>query len=123
METLDVLRQYSDPSVAGILHCFTESWDMAKAVLDLNFYISISGIVTFKNAQLLRETVKKIPLERLLIETDSPWLAPVPHRGKKNEPRYLPAVAECVAELKNVSLAELAEVSSANFERLFKLDK
>ncbi|MBV1932316.1 MAG: TatD family hydrolase, partial [Porticoccaceae bacterium] len=87
--TLSILRDHVDPSVAGVLHCFTESWDMAKAALDLNFYISISGVVTFKNAESLRETVKKIPLERLLIETDSPWLAPVPHRGKKNEPQYL----------------------------------
>jgi TatD DNase family protein len=119
--TLSILRDHVDPSVAGVLHCFTESWDMAKAALDLNFYISISGIVTFKNAQSLRETVKKIPLERLLIETDSPWLAPVPHRGKKNEPRYLREVAECVAGLKNISLEELAEITSANFDRLFKL--
>jgi TatD DNase family protein len=119
--TLRILRDYVDPSVAGVLHCFTESWDMAKAALDLNFYISISGIVTFKNAESLRETVKKIPLDRLLIETDSPWLAPVPHRGKKNEPRYLREVAECVAALKGVSLEALADITSTNFERLFKL--
>lgn len=119
--TLSILRDHVDPSLAGVLHCFTESWDMAKAALDLNFYISISGIVTFKSAGSLRETVKKIPLERLLIETDSPWLAPVPHRGKKNEPRYLREVAECVADLKNISLEELAEITSTNFDRLFKL--
>ena len=120
-ETLAILRAHVDPSVAGILHCFTESWDMAKAVLDLNFFISISGIVTFRNAESLRDTVKRIPLDRLLLETDSPWLAPVPHRGKKNEPRYLREVAECVTELKNISVNELAEITSANFDRLFKL--
>jgi TatD DNase family protein len=120
-ETLAILRTHVDPSVAGVLHCFTESWDMAKAALDLNFYISISGIVTFRNAESLRETVKKIPLDRLLIETDSPWLAPVPHRGKKNEPRYLREVAEYVADLRNISIAELAELTSYNFDRLFKL--
>ncbi len=120
-ETLAILRDHVDTDAAGILHCFTESWDMAKAVLDLNFFISISGIVTFGNAESLRETVKKIPLDRLLIETDSPWLAPVPHRGKQNEPRYLMAVAECVAQLKNISVGELAAITSANFDRLFKL--
>ena len=121
-ETLAILRTHVDPSVGGVLHCFTESWDMARAALDLNFYISISGIVTFRNAQSLRETVKKIPLDRLLIETDSPWLAPVPYRGKKNEPRYLMAVAECVAELKNVPVEELAQATNENFDKLFKIN-
>ncbi|RLA47931.1 MAG: hydrolase TatD [Gammaproteobacteria bacterium] len=121
-ETLAILRDHVDPSIGGVLHCFTESWDMAKAALDLNFYISISGIVTFGNAQSLRETVRKIPLDRLLIETDSPWLAPVPYRGKKNEPRYLMAVAESVAELKSVSLEELAQATNENFDKLFKIN-
>mgnify|MGYP003630499181 FL=1 len=121
-ETLDIIRRYVDPSVAGVLHCFTESWEMAKAALDMNFYISISGIVTFRNAGLLRETVKKIPLERLLVETDAPWLAPVPYRGKQNQPQYVRAVAECVAQLKKITLPELAEITSNNFDRLFKLN-
>lgn len=120
-ETLEIMRTYVDPSVAGVLHCFTESWAMAKAALDMNFYISISGIVTFRNAGLLRETVKKIPLDRLLVETDAPWLAPVPYRGKQNLPRYVREIAECVAQLKKISLAELAEITSNNFDRLFRL--
>lgn len=120
-ETLGVLRAHVDPDLAGVLHCFTESREMARAALDFNFYISISGIVTFKNADSLRETVKKIPLNRLLIETDAPWLAPVPYRGKQNHPAYLPAVARCVAELKNISVEELAEITNANFDRLFKI--
>ncbi len=122
-ETLGILRDHVDPSLAGVLHCFTEDWDMAKAALDLNFFISISGIVTFKNAESLRATVKQIPLDRLLIETDAPWLAPVPYRGKKNEPRYLIAVAKCVAALKGISVEELAEITSTNFDRLFQLDQ
>lgn len=120
-ETLAVLRDYVDPEFAGVLHCFTESWEMARAALDFNFYISISGIATFRNAGSLRETVKKIPLDRLLIETDAPWLAPVPYRGKKNHPEFLPTVAQCVAELKNISVEQLAETTNANFDRLFKI--
>lgn len=120
-ETLDVIRRHVNPETAGVLHCFTESWDMARAALDMNFYISISGIVTFRNAQALRDIVKKIPLDRILVETDSPWLAPVPFRGKKNEPRHVRQVAECVAELKQVPLAELAEATSRNFDQLFRI--
>ncbi len=120
-ETLAVLRNHVDPELAGVLHCFTESWEMARAALDFNFYISISGIVTFKNALALRETVKNIPIDRLLIETDAPWLAPVPYRGRKNHPEYLPAVARCVAELKNIPVEELAETTNENFDRLFRI--
>lgn len=103
----------------GVLHCFTSSQQLADAVLGFGFYISISGIVTFKNAEALRQTVKTIPLERLLVETDSPYLAPVPVRGKPCEPAYVAHTAAKVAELKGVSLAELARVTSSNFFDLF----
>ncbi|KJS04761.1 MAG: hypothetical protein VR73_14000 [Gammaproteobacteria bacterium BRH_c0] len=120
-ETLRLLRQYACPQRGGVLHCFTESWEMAQAAIDLNFYISFSGIITFRNAAALREVVRQVPLERLLVETDSPWLAPMPHRGKQNEPQYVVEVARQVAELKGLSVAELAAVTSANFRRLFQL--
>lgn len=118
-DTLALINEHADLDVAGVLHCFTESWDMAKAALDLNFYISFSGIITFKNANDLREVVKQVPLDRLLIETDSPYLAPVPYRGKKNEPKYVVEVAQCVAELKGVSVDKAAEITSNNFHNLF----
>lgn len=120
-ETLAMIDQHVDPAVAGVLHCFTESWAMAEAALAMNFYLSFSGIVTFKSATALREVVAKVPLDRLLVETDSPWLAPVPHRGKKNEPRFVVEVAQCVAEIKNISFDTLAQASSDNFDRLFRL--
>ena len=103
------------------MHCFTETWEMAAAALELGFYISFSGIVTFNSASDLREVVRQVPLDRLLVETDSPWLAPVPHRGKQNEPQYVLEVAQCVAELKGVSLEQLAEITTQNFHRLFKI--
>ena len=102
-----------------LLHCFTEDLDMAKQAVDMGFMISISGIVTFRNASELRDVVKALPLDRLLVETDAPWLAPVPHRGKKNEPQYVVEVAEKVAELKGVSLQEVAAVTTGNFFKLF----
>ena len=117
-DTLDLITG-ADLSRAGVLHCFTEDWDMAKRALDVNYYISISGIVTFKNADTLREVVRKIPLDRLLIETDSPYLAPVPHRGKSNEPRYVREVAEAVAALKSLPVETLAQITRDNFNRLF----
>lgn len=104
---------------AGVLHCFTESWEMAEQALELGYYISISGIVTFKNASELRDVVRRVPLDRLLVETDSPYLAPVPKRGKPNDPSLLPYVAECVAELKQVDIGRLAEATTENFHRLF----
>lgn len=118
-DTIDLIREHGCREAAGVLHCFTETWEMAQAALDLNYYISISGIVTFKNAAELRDVAKKIPIERLLIETDSPYLAPVPYRGKSNQPRYVRAVAEYVAELRGLSLAQLAEHTTDNFFRLF----
>ncbi len=118
-DTISIIREHGDSSVAGVLHCFTESWDMAAKALDENYYISFSGIVTFNNAAALREVATKVPLERILIETDSPYLAPVPHRGKKNEPKYVVEVAECIAELRGLPVEEVAEITSANFDKLF----
>lgn len=118
-DTIAILRDENAAAVGGVMHCFTETWEMAQAALELGFYISFSGIVTFKSAESLREVARQVPLERLLIETDSPYLAPVPHRGKKNEPRLVPLVAEKIAEIRGLELAEVAEISARNFERLF----
>jgi TatD DNase family protein len=120
-DTLDILREEQASEVGGILHCFTETWDMAKAALDLGFYISMSGIVTFKNADELREVAKKIPDDRLLIETDAPYLAPVPHRGKQNQPAYVVEVAKHLASIRGQSVDKIAQISSENFNRLFNL--
>lgn len=116
-DTIGILKE--EGAGAGVLHCFTEDWDMAKAALDLGFYISFSGIVTFANAVELREVARKVPLDRLLVETDSPWLAPVPYRGKTNQPAYLVEVVEAVAALRGLSPEVLGEATSANFRRLF----
>ncbi|WP_086931341.1 TatD family hydrolase [Agarilytica rhodophyticola] len=118
-DTIDLIRGEGNSESAGVLHCFTEDWEMAKKALDLNYYISISGIVTFKTANQIRDVVTKMPLDRLLIETDSPYLAPVPYRGKSNEPKYVREVAEYIAELLNISLEQVAESTTANFFRLF----
>lgn len=120
-DTIELLKAHKAPHTKGVLHCFTESLEMAEAAMELDFYISISGIVTFNSAQELREVVKAIPLERLLIETDSPWLAPVPHRGKQNQPGYVVEVAEFIAELKGITVAELARITTENFYTLFSL--
>ncbi len=118
-DTIELLKKYLQPQTNGVLHCFTETLPMAEAAIDLGFYISISGIVTFHSASELREVVKAIPLDRLLVETDSPWLAPVPHRGKQNQPAYVLEVAEFIADLKGISTAELAKITTDNFYRLF----
>jgi TatD DNase family protein len=104
---------------AGVMHCFSEDWATAEAALDLGFYISFSGIITFKNAQDLRDVAKKVPAERLLIETDSPYLTPVPYRGKPNSPAYTYYVAEKLAEIRDVSIEEIARTTTQNFKRLF----
>jgi TatD DNase family protein len=122
-DTLALIREVGDAEVGGVLHCFTESWEMARAAIDMNYCISFSGIVTFKNADELRDVVRQVPLDRLLVETDSPYLAPVPFRGKRNEPKFTREVAECVAQLKNIRLEELAEITSANFDRLFRISQ
>lgn len=119
-ETIELIKQYGNPKVAGVLHCFTESLEMAESAMEMGYYISFSGIVTFRNAAELREVVRRVPLNRILVETDSPWLAPVPHRGKQNEPQYVVEVAKCVAELKGVTEHELAQVTTENFKRLFR---
>lgn len=117
-DTIDILRE--EP-VQGVLHCFTEDITMAEQAIELGFYISFSGIITFQNAKELQEVVKHIPLERMLIETDSPYLAPVPYRGKPNEPAYVYYVAHKIAELKNISFEEVAKTTTGNFKRLFKI--
>jgi TatD DNase family protein len=120
-DTLDLLRSESANDVGGILHCFTESWDMAKQAIELGFYISFSGIVTFKNASELREVAKLVPDDKFLIETDSPYLAPVPHRGKENQPAYVVEVAKHLASIRGQSVETIAKLSTDNFNRLFKL--
>lgn len=123
-DTLAILRNGHAEQAGGVLHCFTERYEMAKMAIDeLDFFISISGIASFANAKTLRETIKKLPLDKLLIETDSPWLAPVPHRGKENQPAYVPHVAQCVADVKGISIEEVARVTTANFYRLFNAVK
>ncbi|MDT0581367.1 TatD family hydrolase [Brumicola blandensis] len=118
-DTISLLKEHKEAHTTGVLHCFTESLEMAQEAMELGFYISISGIVTFSSASELRETVKQIPLNRLLIETDSPWLAPVPHRGKENEPANVVDVAYFIAELKGITVAELAKATTENFYTLF----
>lgn len=117
-DTLALLREAALPN-AGVLHCFTEDWDMAKAALDIGFYISLSGIVTFRNAEQLRDVARKVPHDRLLVETDSPYLAPIPHRGKPNLPEYVRDVAEYVATLRGVTYDAFAAQTGDNFRRLF----
>jgi len=118
-DTIKIMREEGADSTTGVMHCFTESYEMAKQAIDLGFYISFSGIITFKNAESLRETVKKLPIENILIETDSPYLAPVPNRGKLNEPSNVRYVAEKIAELKGISIEEVAEITTNNFFKLF----
>jgi TatD DNase family protein len=120
-DTLDILREENAANVGGILHCFTETWEMAEQAIELGFYISFSGIVTFKNASALREVAKKVPDDRFLIETDAPYLAPVPHRGKQNQPAYVADVAKFLASVRGQSVETIAELSTANFKRLFKM--
>jgi TatD DNase family protein len=119
VDTLAIMREEHAGEPGGVMHCFTETWDVARAALDLGFHISFSGIVTFKNAQALKDVARRVPLDRMLIETDSPYLAPVPYRGKTNEPAYVPHVAAEIARLKEVPLETIARETSANFFRLF----
>lgn len=119
-DTLAIMAEEAAGETGGVMHCFTESRAVAEAALDLGFYISFSGIVTFKSAADLREVARMVPLDRLLIETDSPYLAPVPHRGKRNEPAYVRHVGELIADLKGISPEELGEATSRNFFRLFR---
>ncbi|GAD78856.1 TatD family hydrolase [Vibrio ezurae] len=118
-ETLSILRNGHAERCGGVIHCFTEDRAFAEAAMELGFYISISGIVTFRQATELKEVVKTLPLERLLIETDSPYLAPVPHRGSENQPAYVVEVASYIAQLKGISLGEVASKTTQNFSDLF----
>ncbi|GAA5235734.1 TatD family deoxyribonuclease [Verticiella sediminum] len=118
-DTLRIMREEGAGEVGGVMHCFTETTAVAQAAMAMNFMISFSGIVTFKNAEALRETALAVPLDRMLIETDSPYLAPMPHRGKTNEPGFVMHVAERIAQLKGVTPQALGEATTANFFRLF----
>ncbi len=120
-DTVRILRETRASECGGVIHCFTEDYDTAARCIDLGFYISFSGILTFRNADSLRDVARRVPLERILIETDSPYLAPVPYRGKKNQPAYVRRVAEQLAELKDVSVQEVARITTDNFHRLFPL--
>ena len=118
-DTVRMMREHGADAVGGVMHCFTETWDIARAALDLGFYISLSGIVTFNNAAIVKEVAQKVPLDRLLVETDSPYLAPVPYRGKTNEPAYVKHVAEHIAELRGLRFEQVAEATTDNYFRLF----
>jgi TatD DNase family protein len=115
------MREEKAGEVGGVMHCFTESWDVAEAAMEQGFHISFSGIVTFKNAGELKDVAQRVPLERLLVETDAPYLAPVPFRGKRNEPAYVRHVAAHVAELKNAMIQTIEDTTSRNFSSLFKV--
>lgn len=119
-DTIRIMKEEGASQVAGVMHCFTESLEVAKASMEQGFYISFSGIVTFKSAKDLQETCKQIPLERMLIETDSPYLAPIPNRGKTNEPSWVAHVAQFIADLKGISVEEVAKHTTNNFKTLFK---
>ncbi|MBP9915404.1 MAG: TatD family hydrolase, partial [Thiobacillaceae bacterium] len=119
-DTLAIMAEEGAGDAGGVMHCFTETWDVAKFALDMGFHISLSGIVTFKSASDLKDVARRVPLGRLLIETDSPYLAPVPHRGRRNEPAYVRHVAEEIASLRGIPLAEVAEATTRNFFELFR---
>ena len=120
-DTLRIMREEGAGEAGGVMHCFTESWEVAQGAMDLGFYISFSGIITFKNAVALREVVRQVPLERMLIETDSPYLAPVPFRGKTNEPGLVKYVAEEISRLRGVAVERIATATSDNFFKLFNI--
>ena len=119
-DTLRIMREERASEVGGVMHCFTETLEIAQAAMDMDFYISFSGIVTFKNAHAIKEVAKAVPLERMLVETDSPYLAPVPQRGKTNEPAWVRHVAEEIARLRGISLEAVAAATTGNFFQLFK---
>jgi TatD DNase family protein len=119
-DTIRIMREEGAEEAGGVMHCFTESWEVAQAALGLGFHISFSGIVTFKNAAALREVAARVPLERMLVETDSPYLAPVPHRGKPNQPAFVRHVAEEIARLRGIAFDEVASATTENFFRLFR---
>lgn len=118
-DTISIMREEQAHEAKGVMHCFTEDWEMAQKALDCGFYISFSGIVTFKSAKELQEVAKKVPMDKFLIETDCPYLAPVPYRGKMNQPAYVKHVAEFIAQLRDISFDEVAKASTENYQRLF----
>ena len=120
-DTLRIMREERADEVGGVMHCFTETWDVASASIDMGFHISFSGIVSFKTAADLREVAKKVPLERMLIETDAPYLAPVPYRGRRNEPSYVPHVAAAIAAVRETDAETIGRVTSLNFFSLFRV--
>ena len=119
-DTLRIMREEGAEEAGGVMHCFTETWEVAQAAIDLGFHISFSGIVTFKNAVALKEVARKVPADRMLVETDSPYLAPVPHRGKTNEPAFVKHVAQEVARLREVPFEDVSRATTQNFFRLFR---
>jgi TatD DNase family protein len=121
-DTLKIMREERAHEVGGVMHCFTETWDVAAAAMDMGFHISFSGIVSFKNAAQLHDVAKRVPLDRMLIETDSPYLAPVPYRGKRNEPSYVPQVAAAIAKLRETDAETIGYATSQNFFKLFKVN-
>ncbi len=121
-DTIRIMQEENAAAVGGVMHCFTETWEVAEAALEMNFLISFSGILTFKNAVALRDVAARVPLESALVETDSPYLAPVPFRGKTNEPAYVRYVAEELSRIKGLPLEEIAATTSSNFRRLFKVE-
>ena len=122
-DTIALMRDERAFEAGGVMHCFTETWDVAAAALELGFHISFSGIVTFKNATAIKDVARRVPLDRMLIETDSPYLAPAPHRGKRNEPAWVRHVAEEIARLREVPVETIARATSDNFFRLFRIDR
>jgi TatD DNase family protein len=122
-DTIAIMREERANEAGGVMHCFTETWEVAQRALDLGFHISFSGIVTFKNAVELKNVARRVPLDRMLIETDSPYLAPVPYRGKRNQPAWVRHVAEEIARLREVPVEAIAAASSDNFFRLFGIDR
>jgi TatD DNase family protein len=122
-DTIKILKEEGADRIGGVMHCFTESLEMAKAAMEMGFYISFSGIVTFKSAKDLQSTCKEVPLDRMLIETDSPYLAPIPYRGKINEPAWVAKVGEFIANLKGIPIEELANQTSINFYQCFHIDR
>jgi TatD DNase family protein len=123
VDTLSIMRDEGAADAGGVMHCFTETWEVARAALDLNFHISFSGIVTFRNAQAIKDVARRVPRERMLIETDSPYLAPMPYRGKRNQPAYVAYVAQEIAALRGESVEAIGEATSDNFFRLFRIDR
>ncbi len=121
VDTLRIMAEENAAGAGGVMHCFTETWEVAEAALAMGFYISFSGIVTFKNAKQIKDVAQRTPLERILIETDAPYLAPAPHRGKLNQPAYVKHVAEEIAALRGIDISEVGRCTTENFERLFKV--